>query len=93
MSSGAINSATLALARDHSLDGVRFVTVAPGIFRTRVITSNMTELNLEVYEKLVQLPTRLGSPEEFAALVLHIIENRYLNGEIIRLDGALRIPP
>uniref|UniRef100_A0A915PE90 3-hydroxyacyl-CoA dehydrogenase type-2 n=1 Tax=Setaria digitata TaxID=48799 RepID=A0A915PE90_9BILA len=93
MSSGALNSVALALAKDHAADGIRFVTVAPGIFRTPLIISHMNELNLEIYERMVQLPARLGIPEEFAALVLHILENSYLNGEVIRLDGALRMPP
>ncbi|VIO86174.1 oxidoreductase, short chain dehydrogenase/reductase family protein [Brugia malayi] len=93
MSSGAVNSATISLAKDYASDGIRFVTIAPGIFRTPLVISHMNELNVEIYEKMVQLPARLGIPEEFAALVLHIIHNTYLNGVIIRLDGALRMPP
>ncbi|VBB30574.1 unnamed protein product [Acanthocheilonema viteae] len=93
MSSGALNSATLALAKDHASDGIRFVTIAPGIFRTPLVISHMNELNVEMYEKMVELPARLGIPEEFAALVLHVIQNRYLNGVVIRLDGALRMRP
>ncbi|CAG9538720.1 unnamed protein product [Cercopithifilaria johnstoni] len=93
MSSGAVNSATLTLAKDHASDGIRFVAIAPGIFRTPLLISHMNELNVEIYEKMVELPSRLGIPEEFAALVLHIIQNSYLNGVVIRLDGALRMPP
>ncbi|VDK87427.1 unnamed protein product [Litomosoides sigmodontis] len=93
MSSGAVNSATLALAKDYASDGIRFVTIAPGIFRTPLLISHMNELNVEIYEKMVELPARLGIPEEFAALALHIIQNSYLNGVVIRLDGALRMPP
>ncbi|EFO25890.2 oxidoreductase [Loa loa] len=93
MSSGALNSATLALSRDHASDGIRFVAIAPGIFRTPLVISHMNELNVETYEKMVELPARLGMPEEFAALVLHVIQNSYLNGVVIRLDGALRMPP
>lgn len=48
---------------------------------------------MEIYEKMVELPARLGMPEEFAALVLHVIQNSYLNGVVIRLDGGLRMPP
>uniref|UniRef100_A0A0R3RS58 3-hydroxyacyl-CoA dehydrogenase type-2 n=1 Tax=Elaeophora elaphi TaxID=1147741 RepID=A0A0R3RS58_9BILA len=72
MSSGAMNSATLALAKDHASDGIRFVAIAPGIFRTPLVVSNMNEMNVEIYEKMVELPARLGIPEEFAALVLHL---------------------
>ncbi|VDM95883.1 unnamed protein product [Thelazia callipaeda] len=90
--SGALNSATLSLSKDYASVGVRFVTIAPGIFRTPLVISHMNEMNLEDYERMVQLPSRLGLPEEFAALVLHIIQNRYLNGEVIRLDGSLRMP-
>uniref|UniRef100_A0AAF5PG57 Oxidoreductase n=2 Tax=Wuchereria bancrofti TaxID=6293 RepID=A0AAF5PG57_WUCBA len=93
MSSGAVNSATISLAKDYASDGIRFVAIAPGIFRTPLVISHMNELNVEIYEKMVQLPARLGIPEEFAALVLHIIHNTYLNGVVIRLDGALRMPP
>ncbi|KAM3726832.1 3-hydroxyacyl-CoA dehydrogenase [Dirofilaria immitis] len=93
MSSGAVNTTALALAKDHASDGIRFVTIAPGIFRTPLVISHMNELNVEVYEKMVGFPARLGMPEEFAALVLHVIQNSYLNGVVIRLDGALRMPP
>lgn len=53
----------------------------------------LTLQNMEAYEKVVEFPARLGIPEEFAALVLHVIQNSFLNGEVIRLDGALRMPP
>ncbi|OZC05018.1 oxidoreductase, short chain dehydrogenase/reductase family protein [Onchocerca flexuosa] len=93
ISSGAVNNATLALAKDHASDGIRFITIAPGIFRTPLVISHMNELNVEIYEKMVEFPARLGIPEEFAALVLQVIQNSYLNGVVIRLDGALRMPP
>ncbi|VDP15126.1 unnamed protein product [Onchocerca flexuosa] len=79
--------------KDHASDGIRFITIAPGIFRTPLVISHMNELNVEIYEKMVEFPARLGIPEEFAALVLQVIQNSYLNGVVIRLDGALRMPP
>ncbi|MFH4977759.1 hypothetical protein AB6A40_004468 [Gnathostoma spinigerum] len=91
-SKGAIASMTLPLARDFADDGIRFMAIAPGLFDTPLLSS----LPEKVHRFLCQLipnPSRLGSPEEFGALVQHIIENRYLNGEVIRLDGALRMPP
>lgn len=91
-SKGAIASMTLPLARDFADDGIRVMTIAPGLFDTPLLSS----LPEKVHKFLCQLvpnPSRLGKPEEYGALVQHIIENRYLNGETIRLDGALRMPP
>ncbi|VDP21069.1 unnamed protein product [Onchocerca flexuosa] len=91
-SKGAIISATLAFARDYAEDGIRFMTIAPGLFDTPLM-SGLPEKVRTFLADLIPLPNRLGHPEEFGALVRHIIENRYLNGEVIRLDGGLRMPP
>ncbi|VIO86173.1 3-hydroxyacyl-CoA dehydrogenase type II, putative [Brugia malayi] len=91
-SKGAIVSATLAFARDYAEDGIRFMTIAPGLFDTSLM-SGLPEKVRTFLADMIPLPNRLGSPEEFGALVRHIIENRYLNGEVIRLDGGLRMPP
>ena len=83
---------TLPLARELSRFGIRVVTIAPGIFATPM----MSAMPQDVQDSLgsgVPFPSRLGRPEEFAALVRHIAENSMLNGEVIRLDGALRMAP
>ncbi|XP_030764086.1 3-hydroxyacyl-CoA dehydrogenase type-2 [Sitophilus oryzae] len=89
-SKGAIVSMTLPLARDLAEQGIRVVTVAPGIFKTPLV-SHLPEKVVAFLEKSVPFPPRLGDPAEFAQLVQNIIENPMLNGEIIRLDGALRM--
>ncbi|NBA97693.1 SDR family NAD(P)-dependent oxidoreductase [Pseudomonas sp. R5(2019)] len=89
-SKGAIASLTLPAARELARFGIRVMTIAPGIFETPMM-AGMTQ---EVRDSLaagVPFPPRLGSPTEFAALARHIIENSMLNGEVIRLDGALRM--
>ncbi|CAJ0936457.1 unnamed protein product, partial [Mesorhabditis belari] len=91
-SKGAIVSMTLPLARDFAEDGIRFMTIAPGLFNTPLL-SNLPEKVQKFLSQLVPNPSRLGNPEEYGALVCHIIENQYLNGEIIRIDGCLRMPP
>jgi len=91
-SKGGIAALTLPVARDLSRDGIRVVTIAPGIFETPLLQG----LSKEVQESLgrqVPFPPRLGRPSEFAALVAHIVENVMLNGEVIRLDGAIRMAP
>ena len=83
---------TLPMARDLADKGIRVMTIAPGLFRTPLLDS----LPEEVQESLgaqVPHPSRLGKPEEFARLVEHIIINDMLNGEVIRLDGAIRMAP
>ena len=83
---------TLPAARELARFGIRVVTIAPGIFATPM----MSALPQDVQDSLgatVPFPPRLGDPAEFAALVLHICANTMLNGEVIRLDGALRMPP
>ena len=71
---------------------MRVVTIAPGLFNTPMVAGLPTEVQQSLAAG-VPYPQRLGQPEEFAALVAHIAENRFLNGEVIRLDGALRMPP
>lgn len=91
-SKGGIVGMTLPMARDLADKGVRVATIAPGLFRTPLLEG----LPQEVQDSLgaqVPFPSRLGDPKEFAALVAHIVENRMLNGEVIRLDGAIRMAP
>lgn len=91
-SKGGIVSMTLPLARDLAQHGIRVCTVAPGLFATPLLQ----QLPLEVQQSLaasIPFPKRLGAPSEFAALAAHIVTNVHLNGEVIRLDGALRMSP
>jgi len=91
-SKGGIVGMTLPIARDLSRHGIRVMTIAPGIFETPLLGS-LPETVRQALEAQVPFPSRLGRPAEFAALAKHIIENEMLNGEVIRLDGALRMPP
>jgi NAD(P)-dependent dehydrogenase (short-subunit alcohol dehydrogenase family) len=91
-SKGGIVGMTLAVARDLASVGIRCVTIAPGLFDTPLLAG----LTVQVRDSLgaaVPHPARLGQPHEYAALVIHAIENEMLNGEVIRLDGALRMAP
>ncbi|NIF80469.1 3-hydroxyacyl-CoA dehydrogenase [Paraburkholderia sp. Cy-641] len=81
---------TLPVARELARFGIRVVTIAPGIFETPMMSSMPQEVQ-DSLGKSVPFPSRLGRPEEFAALVRHVAENTMLNGEVIRLDGALRM--
>ncbi|CAL7933541.1 unnamed protein product [Xylocopa violacea] len=90
-SKGAIVGMTLPLARDLAQPGIRVVTIAPGIFDTPLLGS-LPEKVRTFLMKTVPFPSRLGNPDEFAKLTQHIVENSYINGEVIRLDGALRMP-
>ena len=81
---------TLPLARELARHGIRVMTIAPGIFATPMMDS-IPEKAREQLEAGVPYPKRLGAPSEFAKLVMHIIDNAYLNGEVIRLDGAIRM--
>ena len=83
---------TLPAARELARVGVRVVTIAPGLFRTPMVEGLPQELQKSLGEG-IPFPQRLGEPEEFAALVEHIATNTFINGETIRLDGALRMPP
>ena len=91
-SKGGIVGMTLPIARDFASLGIRVVTIAPGLFDTPL----MGNLPPEARESLgasVPHPARLGDPAEYAALAVHVVENQMLNGEVIRLDGALRMAP
>jgi NAD(P)-dependent dehydrogenase (short-subunit alcohol dehydrogenase family) len=81
---------TLPLARDLANDAIRCATIAPGLFDTPLLSA-LPELVYASLAASVPCPGRLGQVEEFAQLVMHIIANPYLNGEVIRLDGALRL--
>jgi NAD(P)-dependent dehydrogenase (short-subunit alcohol dehydrogenase family) len=91
-SKGGIVGMTLAIARDLAGVGIRCVTIAPGIFDTPMLAGLPAEAR-DSLGAAVPHPARLGQPSEYAALAVHVIENEMLNGEVIRLDGALRMAP
>jgi 3-hydroxyacyl-CoA dehydrogenase / 3-hydroxy-2-methylbutyryl-CoA dehydrogenase len=91
-SKGGIVGLTLPAARDLSGRGIRVVTIAPGTFDTPLLGALPQEARAEL-GAAIPFPRRLGKPAEFAALALQIVDNSMLNGEVIRLDGALRMPP
>jgi 3-hydroxyacyl-CoA dehydrogenase/3-hydroxy-2-methylbutyryl-CoA dehydrogenase len=91
-SKGAIVGMTLPAARDLAVAGVRVCTIAPGTFDTPLLGA-LPESSRTALGEAVPFPSRLGRPDEYAALAAHIVENEMLNGEVIRLDGALRMPP
>jgi NAD(P)-dependent dehydrogenase (short-subunit alcohol dehydrogenase family) len=91
-SKGGIVGMTLPLAREFSRQGIRVVTIAPGIFDTPLLGALPEPARVSLGEQ-VPFPKRLGQPTEYAALVRHIVENNMLNGETIRLDGAIRMAP
>ena len=91
-SKGGVISLTLPAARELAQFGVRVATVAPGIFSTPMLAALPEEVQHSLAGS-VPFPKLLGKPEQYADLVLHIVENRYINGETIRLDGALRMAP
>ncbi len=91
-SKGGVVALTLPAARELARVGIRVVTIAPGIFETPMMAGFPQEVQ-EALGKSVPFPARLGRPAEFASLVKHICENTMLNGETIRLDGALRMAP
>jgi NAD(P)-dependent dehydrogenase (short-subunit alcohol dehydrogenase family) len=91
-SKGGVAAMTLPLARELARSGIRVMTVAPGIFDTPLLAGLPEPARMSLGQQ-VPFPSRLGRPEEFAALVRHIVENEILNGEVIRLDGALRMAP
>jgi len=91
-SKGGVVGMTLPVARDLARSGIRVMTIAPGIFKTPM----MAGMPQDVQDSLgaaVPFPPRLGEPSEYAALAVHIVENQMLNGEVIRLDGAIRMAP
>jgi NAD(P)-dependent dehydrogenase (short-subunit alcohol dehydrogenase family) len=91
-SKGGIVGMTLPIARDLSRNGIRVVTIAPGIFETAMLKGMPPEVQ-DSLGKQVPFPSRLGRPSEYAQLVRSIFENEMLNGEVIRLDGAIRMAP
>jgi|SRR5580704_1005075 3-hydroxyacyl-CoA dehydrogenase/3-hydroxy-2-methylbutyryl-CoA dehydrogenase len=91
-SKGGIVSMTLPAARDLAAVGIRVCAIAPGTFDTPLL-AGLPEESREALAAAVPFPSRLGRPDEFAALAAHIVENEMLNGEVIRLDGSLRMPP
>jgi len=91
-SKGGVVGMTLPIARDLSRSGIRVMTIAPGIFETPMLLGMPQEVQ-DALGKMVPFPSRLGKPAEYAALALHIIQNEMLNGEVIRLDGAIRMQP
>lgn len=91
-SKGGVVALTLPVARELARFGIRVVSIAPGIFATPMMSAMPPEVQ-DSLGKSVPFPSRLGRPEEFAALARHIVENTMLNGEVIRLDGALRMAP
>jgi 3-hydroxyacyl-CoA dehydrogenase / 3-hydroxy-2-methylbutyryl-CoA dehydrogenase len=91
-SKGAIVAMTLPAARDLASAGIRVCAIAPGTFDTPLLDA-LPEETREALGEAIPFPSRLGRPDEFAALAAHIVENEMLNGEVIRLDGALRMPP
>jgi NAD(P)-dependent dehydrogenase (short-subunit alcohol dehydrogenase family) len=91
-SKAGVNGMTLPIARELAKFGIRVMTIAPGIFETPMLQGMSEELRASLGAQ-VPFPPRLGKPDEYAALVRHIVENEMLNGEIIRLDGAIRMAP
>jgi len=91
-SKGGIVGMTLPMAREFTRVGIRVMAVAPGIFYTQMVDSLPEEIQQALGDS-VPFPSRLGKPVEFASLVAHIVENSYLNGTTLRLDGAVRLEP
>ena len=91
-SKGGVVGMTLPIARDLARHGIRVMTIAPGIFGTPMLFSMPKEVQAALAAS-VPFPSRLGTPEDYAKLVRHIVENDMLNGEVIRLDGAIRLAP
>jgi NAD(P)-dependent dehydrogenase (short-subunit alcohol dehydrogenase family) len=91
-SKGGITGMTLPIARDLARNGIRCMTIAPGLFGTPMMFSMPQEVQ-DSLAATVPFPSRLGTPADYAKLVKHIVENEMLNGEVIRLDGAIRLAP
>jgi NAD(P)-dependent dehydrogenase (short-subunit alcohol dehydrogenase family) len=91
-SKGGVVSMTLPLARELARYGIRVMTIAPGLFDTPMM-AGLPEKTRQSLGEQIPCPSRLGRPEEYAALARHILENEMLNGEVIRLDGAMRMAP
>ena len=91
-SKGGVVGMTLPVARDLARSGIRVMTIAPGIFRTPMLAGLPEDAQKSLGQQ-VPFPSRLGDPAEYGALACHIVENQMLNGEVIRLDGAIRMAP
>ena len=91
-SKGGVAAMTLPMARDLAKSGIRVLSVAPGIFKTPMVAAFPQEVQ-DALAMNIPFPSRLGTPEEFASLVCHMIDNSFLNGETVRLDGATRMQP
>ena len=91
-SKGAVAAMTLPLAREFARIGIRVLSIAPGLFHTPLL-AGLPEEAMKQLAATVPFPARLGDPAEFASLALHMVQNRMLNGEVVRLDGALRMAP
>jgi NAD(P)-dependent dehydrogenase (short-subunit alcohol dehydrogenase family) len=91
-SKAGINGMTLPVAREFAKLGIRVVTIAPGLFDTPMLAGMPEDVRVSLGQQ-VPFPTRLGRPDEYAALAKHIVENEMLNGTVIRLDGAIRMAP
>ena len=89
---GAVVGMTLPIARDLAPLGIRCNTIAPGIFNTPLMNAAPDKVKQPLIE-MTQFPKRLGNPEEYGQLVCHMIENKFLNGETIRIDGGIRMQP
>ena len=91
-SKGGVAALTLPVARELAQHGIRVVAIAPGLFMTPMVAALPDDVKASLAAS-IPFPHRLGAAEEYAALVAHIVDNRYLNGEVIRLDAALRMAP
>jgi NAD(P)-dependent dehydrogenase (short-subunit alcohol dehydrogenase family) len=91
-SKGGVAALTVPVARELAQHGIRVVAIAPGLFMTPMVAALPDEVRNGLAAS-IPFPRRLGRPEEYAALVAHIVDNPFLNGEVIRLDGALRMAP
>ena len=91
-SKGGVVGMTLPIARDLASSGIRVVTIAPGVMKTPMVSGMPDEIQ-ESLAQQIPFPSRLGTPDDYAFLAQHIVENRMINAEVIRLDGAIRMGP
>jgi NAD(P)-dependent dehydrogenase (short-subunit alcohol dehydrogenase family) len=91
-SKGGVVGMTLPMARELARFGIRVMTIAPGVFHTPMVDGMSEEVQVALAQG-IPFPKRLGNPSEYGALALHIVENEYFNGSVIRLDGAVRLEP